>query len=479
MQSNNVPTGAVPLGKGMVELMLRYTPLVNQSYPKFGFDALQPGTYVTPPQTDEEIFVIDVLRDVETSTFAYLGRDADNRLILAFQGTVDLKQVETDLTFFKDTWPLVDPTLQCEFHSGFKNIVNNIAVPWLMKHVEVLAGKPTIQVLGHSLGGGLAQCMALYLSVVPKLDVICYVNGAPRVGNAASAALAKKQGFLLYNVMVLHDWVPNLPPEALGFMRWGQAPVPDVPLPAGGCFASMSWPSCDPSDAAPECGSPALAVEAPCCLSALTTNKEKSNCPAGWASNPGVDSEWCTSVAHVTSPNEVRHKCHRESKTTLPKQLDILVSDDLEDMYAFFVDPSYSWTVFEDHWVNHFSYMKFLFALYSSFDATRCTYHEDAVRRDANNSCGPGSHATCVAGVSGQQSCGTNGWCSQDGLCTLLDKPWNCAQDADCGTDKHAMCFSPGSHLSETEEVTESCNSTAQCSRAWWLHGGDKYCWNY
>jgi hypothetical protein len=477
MQSNNVPTGAVHLDKDMVELMLRYTPLVNQAYPKFGFDQLEAGSTVKPPQTEEKIFIIDVLRDVQTSTFAYLGRDAAGRLILAFQGTVDIQQVETDLTFFKDTWPIVDPTLRCEFHGGFKNIVNNIAVPWLMKHVDVLAGKPTIQVLGHSLGGGLAQCMALYLSVVPELNVICYVNGAPRVGNAASAALAKKQNFPLYNVMVLHDWVPNLPPEALGFMRWGEAPTPAVPIPAGGCFASMSWPSCDPSDIAPECGSEP--AEAACCLSRLTTNKAVSNCPGGWESNPGVDSEWCTSVTHVTSPNEVRHKCHRQGASTLPVQLDILVSDDIEDVFGFYVDPSYSWTVFEDKWANHFSYMKFLYALYSSFTATRCTYAEDASRRDRDNLCGPGKQATCVAGVAGTQSCGANGWCGVDGRCTLLNKPWNCAQDADCSTAAHAVCYTPGSHMSESDAVTESCNETAECSRAWWLHGGDKYCWNY
>jgi hypothetical protein len=476
MQSNNVPTGAVRLGTDTVELLLRYTPLVNQSYPAFGFNELQPGSTVTPPQTDEQIYIIDVLRDVGTSTFAYLARDADNRLILAFQGTTDMKQAQTDLTYFKDAWPVVDPTLQCEFHTGFKNIVDRVAVPWLMSHADVLAGKPTIQVMGHSLGGGLAQCMALYLSVVPKLDVICYVNGAPRVGNAAAAALAKRQGFPLYNVMVAHDWVPNMPPVSFGFVRWGEAPVLDVP--EGGCFGSLSWPSCKPSAAAPECGSSALAVDAPCCLSALTTDKVKSNCPAGWESNPGVDSEWCIGVKHLTGPNEVRHKCHRVSEAALPAQLDILVSDDLEDMYGFFVDPSYTWTVFQDKWANHFSYMKFLYALYSSFFATRCTYNEDAVRRDGGNSCGPGSHATCVAGVPGAQGCGSSGWCGAGGMCTLLlDTPWNCTQDAQCSAAAQAVCNTPRSAESDVE--SEPCNETARCARAKWQLVGEKHCWNY
>lgn len=77
--------------------------------------------------------------------------------------------------------------------------------------------------------------------------------------------------------------------------------------PSEGCYADLSWPYCDASHNVIECDK-AGPTDA-CCLSAVTSSKTESNCPAGWTSDPSLSTSWC-SVG--TFANNYRHKCHRE-----------------------------------------------------------------------------------------------------------------------------------------------------------------------
>jgi hypothetical protein len=79
------------------------------------------------------------------------------------------------------------------------------------------------------------------------------------------------------------------------------------------CFDSLKWPYCHPdeSEGVYECSDYVNADSSlNCCLSTPTMNKDITNCPLGWASNPAQD-EWCTDNYDVIEDNVYRHKCHR------------------------------------------------------------------------------------------------------------------------------------------------------------------------
>jgi len=63
-----------------------------------------------------------------------------------------------------------------------------------------------------------------------------------------------------------------------------------------------------------DCSDPTLTGN--CCLSAQTTDKTKSNCPAGWFSDPKKSTEWCTEIPGVVS-STYRHKCSRRCSNPL------------------------------------------------------------------------------------------------------------------------------------------------------------------
>jgi hypothetical protein len=79
------------------------------------------------------------------------------------------------------------------------------------------------------------------------------------------------------------------------------------------CYPDLTWPSCNP-DASKnifECSDPIVENQLQdCCLSAQTTNKSVSNCPAGFSSHPDQD-EWCTDSQGIIHDTQYRHKCKR------------------------------------------------------------------------------------------------------------------------------------------------------------------------
>jgi hypothetical protein len=77
------------------------------------------------------------------------------------------------------------------------------------------------------------------------------------------------------------------------------------------CFPDLSWPSCnsDASKGIYDCAD--VPADLSCCLSGQTENKDASNCPAGWVSDPRNEQEWCTDDWNAFSPNLYRHKCQR------------------------------------------------------------------------------------------------------------------------------------------------------------------------
>lgn len=81
------------------------------------------------------------------------------------------------------------------------------------------------------------------------------------------------------------------------------------------CYTTLTFPSCkaNPSRGIYDCTDPGLIGD--CCLSAVTSSKDKSNCPVGFESNPRMG-QFC----EVTrKPYTYVHKCTRI--TSCPNKL--------------------------------------------------------------------------------------------------------------------------------------------------------------
>jgi hypothetical protein len=81
--------------------------------------------------------------------------------------------------------------------------------------------------------------------------------------------------------------------------------------PFQGCFAHMTWPYCEPDEGKGvfECSPEVTANKnIACCLT--QSGDINVMCPDGWDMVGAGD--WCTSVEHLTGPNEIRKKCTRK-----------------------------------------------------------------------------------------------------------------------------------------------------------------------
>ncbi|KAI4523403.1 alpha/beta-hydrolase [Schizophyllum commune Loenen D] len=146
-------------------------------------------------------------------------------IIVAHQGTdpTQFESVLTDIDFPQDS---LDPTLfpgvpsGARVHGGFRDAHADTATAVLAAVRALLTAQNTnsVTVVGHSLGGAIAELDAVFLKLnIPDADVKAVTFGKPRVGNPAWAEFvdAKVDGFTRINNK--KDLVPILPGRGLGF----------------------------------------------------------------------------------------------------------------------------------------------------------------------------------------------------------------------------------------------------------------------
>lgn len=139
--------------------------------------------------------------------------------VLAFRGTEfdELRDIVTDLR--------VKPTAYGSgtAHSGFV-----AAVTGALEAIHAGLPSAPIWIVGHSLGGALAQVLAATLEH-PMAAVVSF--GSPRVGDPAfGQGLADLLGPLLLRVTHDRDPVPDFPPKPIGYRHVG----PELRLIEGG-----------------------------------------------------------------------------------------------------------------------------------------------------------------------------------------------------------------------------------------------------
>ncbi|PPQ63476.1 hypothetical protein CVT24_005133 [Panaeolus cyanescens] len=153
---------------------------------------------------------------------------SQNSVIVAHEGTDPTKflSVLTDANILMDPldtglFPGVSSSVQV--HDGFRN-QQALTAPTILKEVKrLMALKNTnnVVVVGHSLGGALAELDALFfvLNLPSSANVKAVTYGTPRVGNPAFAQLidAKVPNFRRINNEL--DIIPIVPGRFLGFQH--------------------------------------------------------------------------------------------------------------------------------------------------------------------------------------------------------------------------------------------------------------------
>ncbi|KAJ7722133.1 Alpha/Beta hydrolase protein [Mycena maculata] len=153
---------------------------------------------------------------------------SEDSIVVAHEGTdpTEFLSILTDVEFVPvplDTTLFPGVSSDVAAHSGFLS-EHALTAPQILAQVAALMqskGTNMITLVGHSLGGALAELDALYLSLnLPSTASINVVTfGKPRVGNPAFAALIDS---LIPNFQRVNnelDLVPIVPGRSLGFQH--------------------------------------------------------------------------------------------------------------------------------------------------------------------------------------------------------------------------------------------------------------------
>jgi len=157
------------------------------------------------------------------ATQAFLAYN-DIYAVLAFRGTSDWKDVQTDITANRKR------TEEGKIHSGFFQAYDLISKQVKEKlNLREVKDLP-LYITGHSLGGALATIATQDLEKSGLKDQIaaCYTFGSPRVGNADFDKTIRSP---VYRVINFTDIVTFLPLLTMGFIHVGDSRYLDRGFP--------------------------------------------------------------------------------------------------------------------------------------------------------------------------------------------------------------------------------------------------------
>jgi predicted lipase len=120
------------------------------------------------------------------------------------------------------TYPVPGAPKSVRVHSGFLVLYNSSSMASTFKKAfaEMMQQHPdgSTIVLGHSMGGALAQLAALDLKIEHDLkDVKVFTFGAPRLGNSVFSDFFNEHVTEAWRFTHGRDIVPSVPPQLFGF----------------------------------------------------------------------------------------------------------------------------------------------------------------------------------------------------------------------------------------------------------------------
>ncbi|KAH7928461.1 alpha/beta-hydrolase [Leucogyrophana mollusca] len=165
--------------------------------------------------------------DGDAIQYYYVGYwPTENSVVVAHQGT-DPTQFLSDLTDVDIPMENLDPTLfpgvdsSVEVHSGFANEHAQTASIILAEVKSLISqySASTVTLVGHSLGGALAEldCLFMALNLPSDIAIKGRTYGTPRVGNPAWATLFDATISDFQRINNEKDIIPIVPGRFLGF----------------------------------------------------------------------------------------------------------------------------------------------------------------------------------------------------------------------------------------------------------------------
>jgi triacylglycerol lipase len=165
---------------------------------------------------------------VESPSNARIGFIAESSsiVVIAFRGTVDLGDLQKDLSATQVKFPYSRQTVLT--HKGFTELYR-VLRPGIFKTLHKVRTRKPVHVTGHSLGGALAALCALDLALNRQGLVKLYTFGSPKAGNSAFATAIRKRVKSCFRIYNTEDLVTRLPPPSFLAYRYEHAGNP-VPL---------------------------------------------------------------------------------------------------------------------------------------------------------------------------------------------------------------------------------------------------------
>mmetsp|Transcript_5531 Transcript_5531/g.6494 ORF Transcript_5531/g.6494 Transcript_5531/m.6494 type:complete len:303 (-) Transcript_5531:1927-2835(-) len=168
------------------------------------------GKFISAPPPLSNVIVFE---DKQRVNQAFVGFDHNNkRIIVSFQGTVNVKETLEDL----DVIPVKSYCVKCKVHSGFFNAFQSIG-----KSIISIVGKyskryksKSIFLTGHSLGAAMACHAALHLHEIDQEYILTgYTFGQPRLGNKHFSYFMREKVPHWFRIVNFKDPIPALVPK--------------------------------------------------------------------------------------------------------------------------------------------------------------------------------------------------------------------------------------------------------------------------
>ena len=157
--------------------------------------------------------------DEKTDAQAYVAIVPNERsLVIAFRGTSSWKDALIDVNA---EW--IDCGNGIKQHSGFYSQCVSIGGKICSDIQPLLSGMDTIYIVGHSLGGALAQMFAFNFNnnLDRRLNLVVRAFEAPRWGNGG---VKRKYEAMALDAMRYNNWgdpVPHMPTIFMGYIHAG------------------------------------------------------------------------------------------------------------------------------------------------------------------------------------------------------------------------------------------------------------------
>jgi len=177
-------------------------------------------------QCDKNLRAPTVFRQGSQQFVSYVTDNNVDTIFVVFKGTDPLSwdQWATDLDVACVDYPLCKG---CKVHSGFFNAMNTqfLKLQNAVDAARARLSSPTLVVVGHSLGGAIANLFAVQM-VQRQQKPFVYTFGGPRVGNKAWSDYYNgllRSGVIQTSFRINNDrdLVPHLPPNFASFVHVG------------------------------------------------------------------------------------------------------------------------------------------------------------------------------------------------------------------------------------------------------------------